>query len=998
MTDKKLIMLAQALTSDPPRPVEPADLVDADRNELAAALRRAVAGLPPAVQRARLAGAFRAISALATGEEMAAWETELPAAPQPVTPAAKRWPALRQPAAARAGMATLLLVLAVIAGGLVGRLTDRGGTSRTTAATLPVPVLLPLTTGSQPPSPAFVAGLLPPDPARQAAAASAAAEAHPDQVASAAPATARGAAPSSAAGDPGQRIAGYADGSAFFATPSSADAARGAGGPATGGAPTSTTAGGTGGAAGSAGSASSPAGAAGGTAAGGTAAGGTAAGGSRSGSAPGLVDGCASDTPPPGCSGVPGTIVLTDMRFFRFNADPQAVVAWPDCLDQRPLRSGEFLFELQTGDLGTFTIRYRPAGSSDPFTEVTGTSPAGWRAALDSGSASEVLTCIPARRPADGAQRLEVQVSGVGLNGSGTDSFTGVITLPAAPGGPQRRAGRPPVTVQAVTSSTLQVTVPVGAHEDAKVTLLPRGAAGLEPCANPAPGAGIAAEAYPGSSVQHVGDGTATPWTDRGFRVSAPAAGSYSVCVSWFDDGTPPRNLERASVPVEITAVSGGDVLLAGYEAARAVQPQPNPLDVTIRTGSGAICGSARITPDQFLAAGDRSNATTMCHFDGAPGYLGMQTDASLASNSVTQRALLAVPASCGSHGGCTTWWTQTIFGPGHVPVGAVVVGIRISGGTDGVTIGVEHPVLADTVRIHGPRLRTGQVSVTPSSSDPRAIVARWAAVDATTVLVSASPSGAGQGCPTKTSARSAPASAGTITLGGLCPGQEYFVSFDLMNGSGRTIYNAWNQPAISGVDFVARSWPVTTHRMPVTFDYQLRFALSGRGQISAVVPTVLSFGFPDDGTHTPVRFNFSQYYDGRARMGLDCAEPAHYNRSGSGIDLNLSGGTFGPAESSFIFDTYWPTARGVFDTGSGRICPSLFNQVHHTPSVDSSECHFSITRMAPENGSDWIDHLLSGGAAHFSGSAQCLSNPAITLTATLTVHMGQVRTLHGRV
>src|SRR5690606_30921425 len=62
MTDETLDTIAQALTSVPPRAVGPAVLSDADPDVLADALRRAVADLPAAEQRARLAAAFAAMT------------------------------------------------------------------------------------------------------------------------------------------------------------------------------------------------------------------------------------------------------------------------------------------------------------------------------------------------------------------------------------------------------------------------------------------------------------------------------------------------------------------------------------------------------------------------------------------------------------------------------------------------------------------------------------------------------------------------------------------------------------------------------------------------------------------------------------------------------------------------------------------------------------------------------------------------------------------------
>lgn len=471
------------------------------------------------------------------------------------------------------------------------------------------------------------------------------------------------------------------------------------------------------------------------------------------------------------------------------------------------------------------------------------------------------------------------------------------------------------------------------------------------------------------------------------------------MCVSWFDDGTPPRNLERASVPVDIAALSGGEVLLAGYRQGRAAQHQPGSIDVTIRTATGAVCGTSRIMANTYLTGSETTGARPVCRFSGAPGYIGTQVDARFGRDApLASRALLAVP-ECEATAGCTTWWTVSVRGSDREITGAVLVGVRTSGGAGTATIGVEHPANTDAPQVHGPRLRTEQVTVRPSASDPRAVVATWATDAPARVLVSATAEAAERGCPMKIFERSEQAAQGTLTLTGLCPGVRYYVAFDLMNDTGRTIYNAFNPPSIFGVDAVYQPWPVTTNAMSVAYDYRLEFTLNsgaGEGWITGVVPAFLDLEFPNDRVHEADHYTFTQFYDGRARFGLDCAEPAHYNRDRTGVELNVRGGTFAPSNASFLFDTYWPSAHGLTDTGQGRICPSVFNQFHKTPTIESKNCHFVMTKLTPVAGTNSLDNLLSGRAARFTASAQCRSNPVITLTATLVLRMHEAHTLHG--
>ena len=64
------------------------------------------------------------------------------------------------------------------------------------------------------------------------------------------------------------------------------------------------------------------------------------------------------------------------------------------------------------------------------------------------------------------------------------------------------------------------------------------------------------------------------------------------MCVDWFDDFEPPRNLERARVPVEISSTADGEVLLAGWEPAGGSGPQPTRLAVVANLPDGCDPGS----------------------------------------------------------------------------------------------------------------------------------------------------------------------------------------------------------------------------------------------------------------------------------------------------------------------------------------------------------------------------------------------------------------------
>ncbi len=992
MTDKRLQSLAHALTADPPRPVDRGELASVDREELAEALRRAVADLPPAEQRARLARAFAVLAQPETQPE-AQPEARPESRPSavPVRSSTGGSSLMRMSTLARAGVVSGVLVVSLVAGVLAGQLTSGGGSETARAASDPVPVLAPVASGAAP-SAGYLAGLLPPDPEVEAAAVARAKAEHGDRTSIAASGDATGAdGGSTAAGDSGGSansggsgdspgIAGYADGSGYFG----GDSATGT--PTTAGRPTAGTSEGSGSdGAGDSGDGSSTAGTGG------------------AGDDPGLIDLCAGEDPPAGCEGVGGTVEAAIERAFQFNYDPQAVTYWPTCAGRRRLEDGEFLFELLTTNLGRFTIRYRVAGSSGPYTEVTGESPDIWRSALDDGSATQVTTCIPARRPDSGPVRLDVDITGAGIEGSGTDHFAGVIDLAEAAPVAHRREDRPQVRVEAITSSTLQATVPVGRGESASVSLVKRTLVDLDPCVHPNPRTTVDATPYrPASVTPADGPSITLDWTAQRYRASATEAGAYAVCVSWYDDGDPPRLVERATVPVDITGLSGAEVLLGGYGPAVGSSGQPDRVTVTARTGGGGECGTRGFGPEDYVASDESLRSDVLCGFDGAPGYLGVQVDARFGDQTLTSRALLPVPESCDrdSNPHCTTWYQPRVTGTGRAVVGGVAIGIRLDGGGPGsMRIGEERPELTGDHTV-GPRVRWRQVSATPDPDAParRALVS-WASTEPARVLVTATAQHDRDQCPQRRSERSTLSDHGRLRIDGLCPGIGYYVSLDLIDEAGhRRIYDVWNPlEGLSGVDIVRRSATVEMQPLPTTYDYRLTFRLTqdGRPFGTSLVPLELNLAFPDDRTHDQRVYQFSQFYDGRARLELDCSGPGHYSRSGSGVPLDLTGGQFDLAESRFLFESYYPVRHGVLDTGPPRRCPSLANQVNQTYSDPSKACGFTVS-LGPVGASNSVENLLSGGTAQFIGTSRCRSNDSLVLTANLTVQLRETRTLRG--
>ncbi len=847
----------------------------------------------------------------------------------------------------RAGLMGIPLTLALLAGALVGKMTQTGAGAASGAALPkePVPVLMPVAAGPQPPAGSFVAGFLPPDPAAQAAKARAAMQANPDQFPN--PPASAGATPSASATAPGH-VAGYADGSGYFhGTPRGQIQPHGI-----------------------------------------------------SGYVPILTDVCASDSPPPGCHGVPATIRPFTLRLFTFAHDPIALRQSPADCPTLALTGNEFVIEMLTTNLGSFTVRYRLAGSGAAYTEVTGSSPDSWRSVLAADPTRRVVTCFRGFRPAPGDQRLEVDVSGVGVDGSGTDHFTGTISLPASGSqtGIQRRDGRPLVTVQALTSSTLQVSVPVAQHETAKVSLVANASGSVEPCLNPDPAA--VTNATQPSSVRHADQGgSSQAWTNSVFRVTAPAPGDYAVCVSWFDNGLPPRKIEQADVPVHIASTASGQVLLAGYQMAHGVQQQPSAINVTISSDTGAACAAPTITRDQYVTATDHNHAATVCSFDGAPGYLGVQVSSDFGSAApLVSRALLGIP-ECASATACTQWWTMIVHGPDHATDGVVVIGISVPGPLSDATVGVEHPVLTDRPEVYGARLLDGGVTVRVSPDDPRTILATWHSDQPARVIATADAEYAPD-CPRKVSARNSQlATSAQVSISGLCPGVRYDIGFDLFDGSGnRTIYSL--DPTVTGASIVYRAWPVNTNLSPVSLDYQLSFQLThnGRPLTIGMVPDELSLQFLTDWNHN-TGYRFAQPYAGSPWIGMSCAQARHYDRSKRGLSLSISGGSLIPVDATFAFSLYWPSHRGIFDSGSGPRCPSLYNQVNHTPTTTGTswDCDFVIGGLHPAGDSNSLYSMLQGEPATFTGSALCSTNPQIQLTATLTVTLRPAgRTLHG--
>lgn len=1001
MADRSLDALAQALAADPPKAVDPDAVAAADRLELAAALRRAVADLPAAEQRTRLAGAFRAISTP---------PSDPTAAPQPARrgPIQRSLSGLRNVNASRAGLLAGVLVVSLVAGVLTGAATGSDAPERAAppdAAVDPVPVLEPVAQGDDPPGSDFASGFLPPDPEAQADAMREAVENRADELG----ADVEDVDPDAVAAPVGDQVvepvAGYADGSSFFGEDASAGEDAGPeAGQGGSGEPGDAESSGSPGPSGSAdpieaGSDPEP---------------------------PALVDVCAGDEAPDACEGVGGTVTLASVEAFRFNFDPKAVTYWPGCVGRRDLAPDEFIIELQTNNLGSFTARYRLAGTDAAFTEVTGDSPVIWREALDVGSVAQVVTCLVAERPDDpDALRLEVEIVGEGAQDSGTASFTGLLDLAEAPEPepePERREGRPPVSARALTASTLEVTVPVGQDENAEVSLVPRDPeGGGDDCVDPNPATVVEAEPS-GSVVARRADEDITlvlDWTEATFEVSAPEAGPYSVCVAWFDDVEPPRNLERASIPVDIAGVASGEVLLAGWQPPEDGGEQPATVAVAARTGRSCSPGTRTIDDPQGQPAPDRGEPDVLCSFDGAPGYIGITSDSTFGDGDLlTQRALLAVPDSCGSSrvrdrwdsrgdGSCTTWFLQTIKRPDRSVAGAVVIGIRLDAGAgpDSVVVGDERPEHTDQPDFGGPRLRWGQVSAEPDPSNPsRRAIVQWATDEQSRVTIQLTPQSSTDSCPAKTTTLSDPSREASTSVRGLCPGISYYVSFDLEADSGRTVYDSWNPHNGLGpeVGIIRRSAVLTMDPLPVTFDYQLTFeeTLGGETVNKGVVPTRMNLQFPQDATGGAAHsYDYAQYFDGHARFELDCSNPSHFNRSESGINLNLRGGRFYLAESSFQLETYYPTSRGIFDGGPGRRCPTLYNQVNHTPTDPRRACPVRVGNLAPVGETNTIDAMLSGGTGEFTASVpMCSSSANRQFTVTLTVQMRESRTLRGRV
>lgn len=968
-------LAAMLLAADVDR-ADPDALRTADRPALAAALRRAVAHLPVLEQRRRLAAAF-AVLAVVTRTD-------------PTTPggAGPRRPMMkRHLTPARLGIALASCAVAALAGVGLGALTDGdpgGPVEVDAAAEQPVPLLEPVAVGDEAPDEAFVQGLMPPDPATQSARSDAVEEtpaledreADEDEDDASDPDEASGVDAPRSIHEP--TVAGLADAAAVFADRDGADGDGAAGDEAAG----------------------------------------DGADGDGVDEPVGLVDPCATTEPAPDCEGVGGTVVVSIVEPFRFNHDPLVFgEPGPTCLSDAPASPDQFVVLLGTNHLGSFTMRHRASGSTGPFAETTGETPEFWRAHLDDGTAPQAVTCLLADRPAGAPSMIEVDITGVGTGESGTARYTGDLELPP-PVEPEsedeatRRAGRPPVTIRARTASTLRVTVPVGRSEQTLVSL-----AMLDPddpeldCASAPPDR--ITPAGPVAGVRRVDDIVIDDWVDREFDVTAPATGPALVCVEWQDDFEPPRTLEKASIPVVVAGAPGVDVLLAGYGPARSATTQPTGIELTVRDRNGP-CGGATLDADALRRYADRDDPAVLCRLEAVPTHIGLLAAPSFdggAGAAATQRGLIAVPQECpdGSPT-CTTWFLKSVKAPDRSLSGSLVIGVRLTGSAspDSVSIGAEVPELVDDETGGGPRLDWDRVSAVVDPADPaRRVVVSWASDLPAVTTVTAEPMRASRACPPRRAAASPRGTDGSVTIDGLCPGSEYLVHFDLRGDEGSTLYRVTGgtDPAPdSDRRRIVRSARVTTADLAVEYDYQLTFRetldgenVTGKG----VIPERIAVVFPRsyDPAHPTYEFLYSQYYDGRARFGLDCADPAHFDQAGSGVRATLRGGRFALQESTFIFDIFDSAERGVTDTAYGRRCPSPANQFHQSPSDPRRTCGPHITALEPQGSSDHLAGMLSGEPAVFVADVpMCRGGTARRFTVTLTVQLREVRTLSGTV
>lgn len=1023
MADRSIDDLARALTADRYRAVDPEALAAADPDELAAALRRVVAGLPPAEQRTRLAAAFRTITTPSDGAVVAspdAYASET----QPRPPSTNRsFVSMRHLTPVRAGLLAAALLGSLI-GALVGAVTDEDEPERVAvpaAAQDPVPVLEPIATGEEPPSAEAVAALFPPDAEVQAAAEQRAIEEHPElaDVLDDGEDESDDHSDASIAATVG-RLTGYADAAAVFdrgSTDGGGDAVGDEEGSATsrttdsepdatvdGSSSTTATDEDSGGV-----------GTDGGTGDGGAGDGDGAPGGDAPADEPlGVIDLCAGDEPPGGCEGVAGTVTLMTVPAFRLVVEPMVTPFWPACGVDGVVADDEFAVMLMTNNLGDFTVRYRAADSTQEFREISGSSPDAWRAyrdGLDDSTEPVIVTCLVAQR-AGPERRLELDITGTGDQDSGPVRWTGVRELGAGTEVAPRRDGRPAVTVEALTASELLVTVPIGVDEHAAVSLVPReeavGDCGARPVASGAARPDLPESPFAPPDIEDLFDPptpSADPlhadWSYQRFDLSAPTAGAYLVCVDWLDGFDPPRNLEKASIPVDIAGISSAELVLAGYEASAGASIQPDR--VVVEGHVGVACGSATVGEDDPVL---RSDPAVVCRFDSVPVRIGVATRAEFDGGSpVPGRAMIDVE-ECELTGhwteepSCTSWYAVTVLGPDGAVSGVAVIGVRVRGyhGADSAFIGAERSEYTDEPEITGPRLRWDMVSAEPAPDDPsRAAIVRWATDVPARVNVVLTPIDETDHCTGRTSPPSELGPAGERRFDGLCPGIDYYVSFDARGEAGRTysgIYADHADLPAEGVDLAYRSLLLRTAPLTVEYDYELTFAETsaesfrgstpGASTDQGLVPRDIRLALPADGDAQ--RYEFSQYYDGHAYFGLDCALPAHYDRSVTGVPLTVRGGRFVPVDAVFTFSTYL-----LADDG----CPDFMQQARGS-ALDRAECTVHIDGLQPVDASNDILTMLEGRPAVFRATASTCPSGTRQFEAQLTVRMREVRTLRG--
>lgn len=1031
MDQRSTDALARTLAAERPGAIDPEALAAVDQEELAAALQRIVADLPPTEQRTRLARAFRAI-AMASERPMS--ERPPPAPPDSTATGPERRPttidrsvSMRHFTPVRAGMLAAMLIGALV-GVLAGVWTGAGDSEAVAvpaAAQAPVPVLDPIARGTEPPSSDALAGLFPPDAEARVEAAQAAIGENPE-LAEELDETELDSSIDDSSASSGtfvvDRFSGYVDGTAAFGDGAGSTLDDGGGADETADGGTSDGDGGDGGDAGEgeagedegadAGS-DRPSGTTGTDGAEGGAGGGAGDGGAGD-DPPGLIDLCAGDDPPDGCDGVPGTVTLMTVPAFRFVVEPTVTPFWPACGVDGTVAEDEFVVMLMTNNLGDFTVRYRATGTAGEYHEISGSAPEAWRAyrdGLDDGTEPVIVTCLIAERTGP-EHRLELDITGTGDQDSGSVRWTGVVELGLGREVATRRDGRPSVTVEPLTASELLVTVPIGEDENATVTLVPRDEA-VGDCDVRPVAAGDARPDLPDSpfSPPDIGDlfdprmpesePLHADWSYQRFDLSAPGGGSYLVCVDWFDSFDPPRNLEKASVPVEIAGVSTAELVYAGYEAWSGAGMQPDTVGVTGHVDGP--CGSG------MVRAGDaplRSDPAVICHFDSVPVRVGVATSADFGGGaSVPGREMIDVE-ECELTGhwteepSCTAWYAASVLTPEGSISGFAVVGVRITGyhGADSAYIGEERPEYTDETDVTGPRLRWDTVSADPAPDDPSsAAIVRWATDVPARVNVILTPVNEAEHCSGRTSPPSELADRGERRFDDLCPAIDYFVSFDARNDGGRTysgIYADHADLPAEGVAISYRSLPLRTEPLTVEYDYELTFAETateafrgstpGGSTDQGLVPEAIRLVLPADGSDQ--RYEFSQYYDGHAYFGLDCALPSHYDRSASSVPLTVRGGTFVPIDASFTFSTYLSADDG---------CPDFMQQARRS-ALDRAECTAHIDGLRADGASNSIMSMRDGRPAVFHATVSTCPSGTRQFDVQLTVRMREVRTLRG--